>query len=316
MHRRKVLVLGDTNIDLVMRDVKRLPKMGQEVFIDDMTFCVGGSAANVAIGLAKLETETYIYTILSDDLFSEYILDYFKEVNLSDKFVQIAEGYRAGLSVGLTHNKDRSFISYMGTNELFGSYAFDEKWLKEFNHLHFSGYNLNKCLKFYLDIAKKGKKSGCTLSFDLGWTDFENHREDLTELLTYMDIFFPNTHEAKHLSGKDDLDGMFKELSRYVKGTIVITAGEEGAYAYDHGKVFHKVFKVNAIDAIGAGDAFDAGFLSAYLNKKDIETCLEYGCACGAIAVSSSGGSLSSPTKKELVTFLEQSHKNGFDINH
>ncbi len=306
MPRPKVLVFGDSNIDLVIRDIKEMPQMGQEIFINDMQLCVGGSAANVAIGLAKLEVDTCIYTIISNDLFGKYILDYFKEVNLSDQYVQIVEGYKTGLSLGITDNEDRSFISYMGTNELFGGYAFDENLLKEFSHIHFSGYNLDKCLKFYLDIARKCKLIDCTLSFDLGWTDFENYKEDLIELLKYIDVFFPNTHEAKCLSGKDDIDEMFKELSQYVKDTIVITAGEQGAYAYKNGMIHHKVFEVSAIDAIGAGDAFDAGFLSAYLNKEDIKTCLRHGCASGAIAVSALGGSISSPTKKQLQTFLEE----------
>lgn len=303
--RPKVLVFGDSNIDLIIRDIKEMPKMGQEIFINDMQLCTGGSAANVAIGLAKLEIDTCIYTILSNDLFGKYILNYFKEVNLSDKYVQIADEYKTGISLGITHNKDRSFISYMGTNDLFGTHEFEESVLKEFSHIHLSGYNLDKCLKFYLDIARKCKAHKCTLSFDLGWTDFESHKEDLIELLKYIDVFFPNIHEAKHLSGKDDIGEMFKELSKYVKGTIVITCGEKGAYAYQKEMTYHEAFKVNAIDAIGAGDAFDAGFLSAYLNNEDIKTCLRYGCASGAIAVSSLGGSISSPTKNQLQEFLQ-----------
>ena len=50
---------------------------------------------------------------------------------------------------------------------------------------------------------------------------------------------------------------------------------------------------VDAIDTTGAGDAFNAGFLSSWLQGAELKTCLDAGNARGALTVRRRGGFVS-----------------------
>lgn len=69
-----IIVAGDVNLDIITGNFTGLPVMGEELFVDSMAVTIGGSAANTAIGLAKLGLNVALYGVVSDDLFGKYIL--------------------------------------------------------------------------------------------------------------------------------------------------------------------------------------------------------------------------------------------------
>ncbi|MEU8999132.1 sugar kinase [Streptomyces caniferus] len=82
---------------------------------------------------------------------------------------------------------------------------------------------------------------------------------------------------------------------------IVVKLGAEGATAYTHGGSLHRPAKtVRAVDAVGAGDAFVAGYLSALLDGEEPAGCLERAVTTGAFAVASPGDWEGAPTRAEL----------------
>ncbi|GAA2334218.1 carbohydrate kinase [Streptomyces caniferus] len=82
---------------------------------------------------------------------------------------------------------------------------------------------------------------------------------------------------------------------------IVVKLGAEGATAYTHGGSLHQPAKtVRAVDAVGAGDAFVAGYLSALLDSEEPAGCLERAVTTGAFAVASPGDWEGAPTRAEL----------------
>ena len=95
-------------------------------------------------------------------------------------------------------------------------------------------------------------------------------------------------------------------LLSYVNDVVVITKGSDGAVAYHKKEKYSDKYVTKAIDSVGAGDAFNAGFLSAYVHKLPIEVCLSYGCACGSTAVQKVGGGI--PMSWEILTASVKDH--------
>ena len=61
--------------------------------------------------------------------------------------------------------------------------------------------------------------------------------------------------------------------------------------------------RVDPVDATGAGDSFDAGFITARLAGDDLAAALALGCACGALSTRAAGGTAGQPTLAEARTF-------------
>jgi len=85
----------------------------------------------------------------------------------------------------------------------------------------------------------------------------------------------------------------------------VIKRGRRGATAIVDGATVSRTgFKITPLDTTGAGDSFDAGFISAYLRKEPLAECLRIANACGALSATRVGGTAGQPTESELQTFL------------
>jgi sugar/nucleoside kinase (ribokinase family) len=112
----------------------------------------------------------------------------------------------------------------------------------------------------------------------------------LREALRYVDVFLPNEREASRITGAEDLEEAARRLAEIVP-LVVIKRGAAGAMAQTGTKCFEaSPVTVNAIDAVGAGDSFDAGFISRYIQGADVESCLAYGNLAGALSTTRRGG--------------------------
>jgi sugar/nucleoside kinase (ribokinase family) len=86
---------------------------------------------------------------------------------------------------------------------------------------------------------------------------------------------------------------------------VVIKLGADGAALQINNKMLSvPSIPVNVVDTIGAGDAFDAGFLYGYLNRWDLKTSLRFAVICGALSTRASGGTTAQPTPDEALAFL------------
>jgi sugar/nucleoside kinase (ribokinase family) len=105
----------------------------------------------------------------------------------------------------------------------------------------------------------------------------------MRDLLPSIDVLFVNETEAAAIDGAR-------------AGLVVVKRGARGASA---GDVDVAPPAVDAVDATGAGDSFDAGFLAAWLAGEPVEQALRLGCACGALSTRALGGTAAQPTLDE-----------------
>lgn len=112
----------------------------------------------------------------------------------------------------------------------------------------------------------------------------------LDEALRYVDIFMSNEPEAQKAARFDDLEAAVQKLAVIVP-LVVVKLGSEGAMAQRGTERFMSpARRVESVDAVGAGDSFDAGFLHGYLHGGDLPACLAAGNLAGALSTTRSGG--------------------------
>ncbi len=134
------------------------------------------------------------------------------------------------------------------------------------------------------------KASGLTVSLDTNDDPDDQWEGGLLEVLRYVDIFLPNEREAKLAAGTEDLEAAILRLADIVP-LVVVKLGPEGALGQRGATRFTSpAWRVEAVDAVGAGDSFDAGFLHHYLRGADVPTCLAGANLAGALSTTRSGG--------------------------
>ncbi|MBA4168763.1 MAG: carbohydrate kinase family protein, partial [Chitinophagaceae bacterium] len=159
-------------------------------------------------------------------------------------------------------------------------------------HLHISSVFLQPGLKPGLvSLFSRARNLGLTTSFDPQWDPAEEWDCDLENLLPQVNIFLPNIEELKNITGKNSLEECLSGLKNRMD-MIVVKKGNEGAVLWLDGKMITQPAFLNkkVVDAIGAGDSFNAGFIHQFVNKNSVDLCLEFGALCGAVNTTESGG--------------------------
>ena len=126
------------------------------------------------------------------------------------------------------------------------------------------------------------KSKGLTISLDTNDDPEDRWEGNLKHVLQYVDVFLPNEREACKAAGTEDLEAAIRKLSDLVP-LLVVKMGRQGAIAQRGSERFTSAAKlVDAVDPVGAGDSFDAGFLHEYVRGADIRACLASGNLAGA----------------------------------
>lgn len=269
-----VLCVGRVYADLIFSGLATLPEAGREVFAEGLNICAGGGAAITACYLADLGHNAELVATLPGAPFQTLMRDQIASLGVSLSGAnEAAEGSAPQLTVVAPINGDRAFLTHRAGE------AFDKRSLerraKAARHIHVGEIRTLVDAPYIVDIAKK---NGCSLSADCGW-DSNIKPADIGAVLAALDVFLPNEAEADWLSSLG--------VSEEATALTVVKCGAKGARA---GDLAIPAGGVTVRDATGAGDAFNAGFLSAWLAGEDLAHCLDAGNRQGARAIGYVGG--------------------------
>ncbi|MBQ5354288.1 MAG: carbohydrate kinase family protein [Clostridia bacterium] len=298
-------IYGDVNIDLVVPGVEELPAPGTEVDVETMETFVGGGAALFALGVAKLGLTPAFQGSVGRDMYGRYIRNLFRETGVDDALLADRDDTNTGISISFTNERDRCFLTYRGNNAGLSLRHMDLEKVKQARHVHVTGYEGTSNHEEYLGVLRKIKGSGdTTVSFDVGWDMTGAWYEGIFELLPYIDVLFMNETECLHYTRCEDVESGAVKLAEKA-GMAVIKLGKKGALAVKDGKICKApAYDFKVVDTTGAGDSFNAGFVSAFLEGLTVEDCLRWGNCCGSFSVTRLGGNTGFPTRKELEAFL------------
>lgn len=290
-----VFVIADLCIDLLFTGKVR-PQYGQaEQFVDDYTVDLGGSAAIFASQFTKLGGNVGFLASVGDDLFGKMLLEKIQSIGISTEFITVAKTGKTAVGLGLSDGHDRAMLTFAGTILDIKPKNITSELIKQTRHWHIAGYYLLPQLwDFWPNFLQKIHYQGITVSLDTNWSP-EGNWEQVRKILHHVNVFLPNEEEAKHISGKDNLEEAGNWLAQHC-GLVVVKCGADGAMVFQKNQM--RTFGIpvelteNLViaDTTGAGDNFDAGFISAWLSGNSLDHCIHLGMRCGTGSLRAIGG--------------------------
>ncbi len=155
-------------------------------------------------------------------------------------------------------------------------------------------------------VLKQAREWGITTSLDTAWDSKDNWLKVLKPCLQYLDIFMPSIEEARMITGKDKPSDIAEFLMSYGIKTVALKMGDRGSYVRTPDwEFFLPIYKVNAVDSTGAGDAFAAGFLAGVAKGWDYRDAARLGNAVGACCVTAIGSSAGIKNMDETLEFID-----------
>jgi sugar/nucleoside kinase (ribokinase family) len=292
MPRFDVTIAGELNLDLILYGLPAELPPERELLAQHMMLTLGSSSAIVAHNLAALGCRVGFASRIGDDPLGQIALDRLAESGVDVSRVRRVPGEtKTGATVILQGALERRILTYPGTIFDLTLDDLDFDFLTDSGHFHLSSYYLQRGLRPHVgELFRRLKASGLTISLDTNDDPDDQWDGGLNDVLRYVDVFFPNLREAKRLASSDKVELAVADLSKRVP-LLVVKLGEKGAMARRGDEVFESTAApVNFVDPVGAGDSFDAGFLSQFVKGKDLPTCLRWGNLAGAFSTTMSGG--------------------------
>ena len=305
--RFDVTIAGELNLDLILYGLPAELVPETEQLADDMVLTLGSSSAIVAHNLASLGSRVGFQSLIGDDPQGQIALERLAQSGVDTSRVRRSKSVRTGLSVILQRKGWRNILTYSGAIARLSFDDLDLDYLSDARHFHLSSYYLQANLRPHVpELFRRLKSAGLTISLDTNHDPADRFEDDLRPVLSQVDIFLPNRCEACAIAGTDNLEVAMKKLAEIVP-LVVVKLGAEGAAAIrNHKRTERAALPVKVVDAVGAGDSFDAGFLHAYLNGKSLEQCMAAGNAAGALSTTRAGGTEAFRDREHRESFLRQ----------
>jgi sugar/nucleoside kinase (ribokinase family) len=287
-----VLVVGELNVDLILDEIDKFPEVGKEVLARKMTLTLGSSSAIFASNCSSLGARVAFIGKIGRDKFGEVVLESLQKSGVDISMIKLDEHWGTGATVVLNVDEDRANTTYPGAMDLLTLDDIAESDLEKARHLHFSSYFLQPGMWNSLgELFRKAKKNGLTTSFDMQWDPMESWKLDIADVLPHVDVFLPNETELMLLTGKNTLNEAIEAVKEYTN-ILAVKRGNRGSSVYCNNQLSNLPSFLNeqVVDAIGAGDSFNAGFINKFINGNDISECQKFGNLTGAISTTAEGG--------------------------
>ncbi|MBC2283385.1 5-dehydro-2-deoxygluconokinase [Listeria booriae] len=288
---------------------------------DTMTFSkyVGGSPANIAIGMSKLGLNVGFIGKIPDDQHGRFITNYMKNVGVdTSEMIVDTEGHKTGLAFteikspeecSILMYRDQVADLYLQPDEI------NEAYLKETKALVISGTALaqSPSREAILKAVQIAHKHDVTIVFELDyrpytWKSTEETAVYYRLVAEQANIVIGTRDEFDMLENQvgGENDATVAALFVHTPDLIVIKHGVEGSYAYaKSGEVFRgKAYMTKVLKTFGAGDSYASAFLYALLKGETIETALKFGSASASIVVSKHSSSEAMPTVAEIENLI------------
>lgn len=291
MPRLDVSVVGELNLDLIFYGLPERLELEREHLAKELSITLGSSSAIVAHNLSCLGERVGFTSSIGSDPLGEICLKRLGESGVDISHVRKFAGKTTGLTAILPQRKGRYILTYPGTMYDLSITDLDLEYIFGAKHLHLSSYFLQKGLRpVMVDLFRKAKEAGLSTSLDTNDDPDNRWSSDIQLVFKYVDVLLPNENEACKLAGTADFRQAAEILSKKVP-LVVVKRGPQGAYARRGAEKFEGFPPaVTAVDLVGAGDSFDAGFIHQFIRGAGPPDCLQYANVAGALSVTRAGG--------------------------
>jgi sugar/nucleoside kinase (ribokinase family) len=305
--KKKVLVIGELNVDLIGTGLQTFPVLGREVMAQEMVLTLGSSSAILACGLARLGVPVTFISKVGRDDFGKYCLEALESKKIKTLNVIRDGKLRTGLTVSLNFRDDKAQVTYPGAIPHLYYKDISQKVFRQNDHLHISSFFLQDgLLSSFPQLFQDAKQMGMSTSMDPNCDNRNQWNSGIWKCLEFIDLLLLNEMEAINIAKAKSINRALEIFAQKVP-TVVIKLGSKGALAKSRGQVIQlPAFKIKPVDSTGAGDSFDAGFLFSHLSGFDLRKSLTVANACGALSTQGLGGTATQADWDEIQRFVRK----------
>jgi sugar/nucleoside kinase (ribokinase family) len=297
-----ILIPGNYFCDIIFTGLPAFPALGKEIYTQDVSVEPGG-VMNSVIALRRLGVNVGWIGSLGSDFFSRFALERAITEGVDLSLMRRDEGALRRVTVSLSFPNDRAFITYVDPVRDVVAMSLEALERATFTHLHFTGLTIDERVPGLIETCHQ---RGMQVSMDCQYREETLDTPLVREILSSVDLFMPNANEIQRLTATDTLGHALNVLSG-ITPHIVVKDGANGAIACWEGARYHEPgLSVQAVDTTGAGDVFNAGFLAAYLQGREIQECMRWGNYCGGMSTLGPGGATHAPTLADLQIWLAE----------
>lgn len=289
---RRILIVGNLNVDQIMGPLAPWPRPGTEVVVPHYELRVGGSAGNSALTLKGLAVPALVIANVGNDLYADWLRDGIGVDSLLER-----EDVPTTISVGFTHpDGERTFVTNDGHIALLDPAfvrAALEQHVEPGTFVLFCGaYLMPSLTRAYPELFALVRARGGQVALDTGWPPegwVDATRAAFRDWSGRVDHLMASEVEVAAAAGEPDLDRAARMLRGLMTdgAILVVKRGPAGAAAWTAaGAVAWPAPPVAVVDTIGAGDVFNAAYLAALAAGSGLAAAVRAGVETASRAIS------------------------------
>ncbi len=303
----RIVLFGSSNTDMTVR-VPRLPAAGETVLGGAFATTPGGKGANQAVAARRAGADVVFVAAVGDDDLGRQALELYRREGIDVGHVRVVPGEASGVALIYVADDGENMIAVASGANL--SLTPDDVAalpddLFRPGDLLVAGLEIPHATA--LAAMRRGRAAGMTVLLNPAPAP----RADdpmIAELLAAADVVTPNRGEAAALAGPaggDDPLALADRIRARGPRIVVVTLGREGCVATTGGEAYQVPSrKVDAVDAVGAGDAFNGALAAVLVEGRPLGEALAWATAAAALAVTRPGAQSALPTREAIDRFV------------
>lgn len=300
MNQKKIVVIGSTNTDMVVRS-KRLPIPGETVLGGAFMMNQGGKGANQAVAVARMNGDVTFVAKTGDDVFGHKTIEIFKHENINTDYIFKDFFSPSGIAIIMVDAQgENSIVVASGANSTLSTEDIDEakEVIENADILLMQLEIPTQTVEYAAGIASK---KGVKVILNPAPATFLSD-----DLMRCLYAIIPNESEAEMLSGIKVTDWRSAKMAADVisskgVGIVVITLGSKGTFIKENKKYYEiPVRKIEAVDTTAAGDTFCGAFCVGLSEGLSIEEAAIMANKAAGVTVTREGAQAAIPYRHEI----------------
>jgi 5-dehydro-2-deoxygluconokinase len=278
---------------------------------------LGGSSANMAVGLARLGLQVGIISAVGDDLLADYLFDLLAAEGVDTRFVARVAGFNTSLCLTEVWPPNRFRQVFYRAKPADSQIALNDEAAQNVSQAKMfitNGTNLaaSPARDSALNALAAAHKAGVRTVLDIdyrasSWNSSADAGAAARKALPLVEVVLANEEELALLTDSDDPEKQIESVLAAGPKLLVQKLGARGVAAHTaSSKHFAQSQSEEVVCAVGGGDGFAAGFLYALYRDYELPRALAYGNAAAAVVVGRVSCADSMPRLAELEARLQQ----------
>ena len=260
----------------------------------------GGSPANMAANMARLGMKSALVSCVGNDNLGVFLKNEVAKTGIDINHIATDESQPTSIVIVSRTKGTPDFIAYRTADRMIQSHHIPDSLLAESSIFHTTCFALsqNPAQSAIVDAAKRANALGCRVSLDANyapqiWANRQQAWEVISAYCSHDGLVKLSEDDAKRIYGrKVSEQAVIKDFHAMGADLVCFTKGGDGSViSFEKGskQINLGVKPIEVIDATGAGDAFWAGFLTAWTSGKSVEICAKAGANLAALKLVTKG---------------------------